>query len=228
MTGEVPLSATGLLAEFAGYGVLGWADVHPARHLCHLFGERDEQVALAAALAVRALRAGSLCVDVAGAPGAVAQWEPIGDAETAAVDVPAMEESVVVPEVIAAPAVELQGDANSAASQLLAFLRDAWAKKALRACGADLKRLLRQAAIGEYVEHRIASRSRSRCRREGGEVLIALGQTIGDFAARDDRTDGIPSTHWLAQRDEIWGDTRLHEAPQLRPGAPVTNLHFIS
>lgn len=88
MTGEVPLSATGLLAEFAGYGVLGWADVHPARHLCHLFGERDEQVALAAALAVRALRAGSLCVDVAGAPGAVAQWEPIGDAETAAVDVP--------------------------------------------------------------------------------------------------------------------------------------------
>ena len=47
------------------------------------------------------------------------------DKETAAVDVPAMEESVVAPEVIAAPAVELQGDANSAASQLLAFLRDA-------------------------------------------------------------------------------------------------------
>lgn len=76
MTREISVAASGLLAEFSGYGVLDWADVHPANHLCHLFGERDERVALAASLAVRALRAGSLCIDIASAAQDVSRWEP--------------------------------------------------------------------------------------------------------------------------------------------------------
>nr|NLI49095.1 exodeoxyribonuclease V subunit alpha [Propionibacterium sp.] len=72
---DLAVSATGLLRRFNELGVLAWADVHPALHLCHLYGERDERVALAVALTVRALRAGSLCVDLTEIAQAVDQWE---------------------------------------------------------------------------------------------------------------------------------------------------------
>ncbi len=57
--------ATGLLAAFNARGVLAPTDVHVARRLGRLGGEDDEQVLLAAALVVRALRAGSVCLDLA-------------------------------------------------------------------------------------------------------------------------------------------------------------------
>ncbi|MBK8459699.1 MAG: exodeoxyribonuclease V subunit alpha [Micropruina sp.] len=58
------VSATGLLRRFHEVGVLGWADLHAAQQLCHLYDERDESVALALALTVRALRGGSVCLDL--------------------------------------------------------------------------------------------------------------------------------------------------------------------
>ncbi len=58
-------SASGLLAPFADAGVLAAADVHIARCLAGLVGERDEDVLLAAALAVRAPRLGHVHVDLA-------------------------------------------------------------------------------------------------------------------------------------------------------------------
>ncbi|WP_204080787.1 exodeoxyribonuclease V subunit alpha [Mycobacterium riyadhense] len=61
---EVAIVATGLLRLFNEAGVLDVSDVHVARRLCALAKETDERVALAAALAVRALRAGSVCVDL--------------------------------------------------------------------------------------------------------------------------------------------------------------------
>ena len=57
--------ATGLLAAFNARGVLAPTDVHVARRLGRLGGENDEQVLLAAALVVRALRGGSVCLDLA-------------------------------------------------------------------------------------------------------------------------------------------------------------------
>ncbi|MHC1558049.1 exodeoxyribonuclease V subunit alpha [Actinomycetospora sp. C-140] len=57
--------ATGLLAAFNERGVLAATDVHVARRLGRLGGEADEQVLLAAALVVRALRTGSVCLDLA-------------------------------------------------------------------------------------------------------------------------------------------------------------------
>ncbi|MGF1661305.1 MAG: exodeoxyribonuclease V subunit alpha [Kineosporiaceae bacterium] len=57
--------ATGLLAEFNRAGVLTTADVHVADRLAVLAGETDQRVALAAALAVRAVRQGSVCADLA-------------------------------------------------------------------------------------------------------------------------------------------------------------------
>jgi exodeoxyribonuclease V alpha subunit len=57
-------SATGLLRMFNEADVLHAADVHVARVLGAKVGDGDETVLLAAALAVRAVRGGSVCVDL--------------------------------------------------------------------------------------------------------------------------------------------------------------------
>jgi exodeoxyribonuclease V alpha subunit len=59
--------AHGVLAEFNAAGVLTAADVQVATTLGRLCGEIDDDVLLATALAVRAVRAGSVCLDVANA-----------------------------------------------------------------------------------------------------------------------------------------------------------------
>ena len=56
--------ATGLLRTFTDAEVLESSDVHVAQRLTALAKEPDETVALAVALAVRALRNGSVCVDL--------------------------------------------------------------------------------------------------------------------------------------------------------------------
>jgi exodeoxyribonuclease V alpha subunit len=61
---RLALGATGLLREFNQAGVLDAADVHVALRVGHLAGESDELVLLAAALATRAVRHGSVCVDL--------------------------------------------------------------------------------------------------------------------------------------------------------------------
>ncbi|AOW94871.1 exodeoxyribonuclease V subunit alpha [Rhodococcus sp. WMMA185] len=52
------------MREFNEAGVLVAADVHVALRLCALGGESSEDVALATALVVRAVRAGSVCLDL--------------------------------------------------------------------------------------------------------------------------------------------------------------------
>ena len=61
----IPVRADGLLRTFAEAGVLVAADVHVALRLQRLGGEDRPAVLLAAALAVRSVRAGSVCVDLA-------------------------------------------------------------------------------------------------------------------------------------------------------------------
>ncbi|GAB3035895.1 exodeoxyribonuclease V subunit alpha [Mycobacterium bourgelatii] len=58
------VGATGLLRTFNEAGVIESADVHVAQRLTEMSGETQPSVALAVALAVRALRAGSVCVDL--------------------------------------------------------------------------------------------------------------------------------------------------------------------
>ncbi|GAA1910472.1 exodeoxyribonuclease V subunit alpha [Nocardioides hwasunensis] len=62
---RLALGATGLLGTFNTAGVLTSADVHVAAALGRLGRESDERVLLAVALAVRAVRGGSVCVDLA-------------------------------------------------------------------------------------------------------------------------------------------------------------------
>ena len=61
---RIARTATGLLAEFNLAGVLSAADVHVANRSADLAAEPDHQVRLALALAVRAVRLGSVCVDL--------------------------------------------------------------------------------------------------------------------------------------------------------------------
>ncbi|HLR98818.1 MAG TPA: exodeoxyribonuclease V subunit alpha [Mycolicibacillus parakoreensis] len=61
---RIAAGATGVLREFNAAGVLEAADVHAAQRITALGGEPEPMVALAVALAVRALRAGSVCVDL--------------------------------------------------------------------------------------------------------------------------------------------------------------------
>ena len=62
---RLALGATGVLAAFNTAGVLEASDVHVAARVGDLGQETDESVLLAVALAVRAVRSGSVCVDLA-------------------------------------------------------------------------------------------------------------------------------------------------------------------
>ena len=71
--------ATGSLRTFNEAGVLAAADVHVALRLARLADEHEEDTLLAAALAVRAPRLGSVCVDLAtiGATAATDLDQPV-------------------------------------------------------------------------------------------------------------------------------------------------------
>lgn len=66
---RLALGASGLLRTFNEARVLTAADVHVASRVAALVGEHDERVLLAAALATRAVRHGSVCLDLGSAPG---------------------------------------------------------------------------------------------------------------------------------------------------------------
>jgi exodeoxyribonuclease V alpha subunit len=68
---EVAITGAGLLRAVNETGVLDVSDVLVANRVCALGREPDERVALAVALAVRALRGGSVCVDLPAVAGVV-------------------------------------------------------------------------------------------------------------------------------------------------------------
>ena len=78
------LAATGLLRDFNRAGVILAADVHVASRLTTLLAESNESVALACALVARAVRAGSICLDLTevrdevGDDGAELAWPAAG------------------------------------------------------------------------------------------------------------------------------------------------------
>ncbi len=68
---RLALRAGGALATFNAAEVLEAADVHVAVRCADLAGDTDERATLAVAFAVRALRSGSVCVDLATVAGTV-------------------------------------------------------------------------------------------------------------------------------------------------------------
>ena len=75
---RVAAGATGLLADFNRGGVLEATDVQVAQRVATLAGEDDESVVLAAALAVRAVRTGSVRVDLTSVHDAETAWTADG------------------------------------------------------------------------------------------------------------------------------------------------------
>lgn len=93
--------ARGVLAEAATAGVLQTPDIQVADRLAALADETDDRVILALALAVRAVRAGSVCLDLATAqeaagPAAAALTWPEPDAWRTAVATSALQEHGVL------------------------------------------------------------------------------------------------------------------------------------
>ncbi len=76
--------AGGLVGRFDAAGVLGVADVQAAQQLAFLGGADDPRIALAIALAVRGVRTGSVCVDLAHV------HEAVFEADESTVDVSAL------------------------------------------------------------------------------------------------------------------------------------------
>ncbi|MFK5582875.1 exodeoxyribonuclease V subunit alpha [Serinicoccus sp. LYQ131] len=73
---RLALAATGALGELNRAGVLTAADVHVAQALARAVGERDTDVVLAAAMATRAVRSGSVALDLRALSDAGAQALP--------------------------------------------------------------------------------------------------------------------------------------------------------
>ncbi|WP_205696776.1 exodeoxyribonuclease V subunit alpha [Conexibacter sp. SYSU D00693] len=135
--------ATGLLEAFNAAGVLVAADVHGATRLLRLAGEDDERVALAAALAVRAPRAGHVFADLAdvGATTVVDTDEPV---DVAALPWPATDGWVAAVAQSGLVAVGEDDDPGRAARPLRLvgtrlYLDRTWREE--RQIAADLQRL---------------------------------------------------------------------------------------
>ncbi|HSU02147.1 MAG TPA: exodeoxyribonuclease V subunit alpha [Nocardioides sp.] len=96
---DLALAATGLLADFNSAGVLTAADVHVASTVGRLVGETDASVLLAVALAVRAVRHGSVCLDLAAVPASLSDldlpWPSPGTWATAVAASPLVAAGVV-------------------------------------------------------------------------------------------------------------------------------------
>lgn len=107
------LRAAGALRAFERAGVLAPADVHVALRLGKLGGEANERVLLAAALAVRAVRLGSVCVELDRLPDLAADIEadlaadgaPAGAAPEQAGSLPWPDPAVLLAELRRSPLV---------------------------------------------------------------------------------------------------------------------------
>jgi exodeoxyribonuclease V alpha subunit len=164
------IGASGLLRVFNDAGVLEAADVHVATRLTALAGEADESVALALALAVRAVRNGSVCVNLrsvaadAGADAAGLPW-PVASEWLAALGVSALAGSP--------PIVQLYGD--------LVYLDRYW-REEQQVC-ADL---LARPAADESVDttalatrlDRVFHRPGSAEQRAAAEIALSHSTTV--------------------------------------------------
>ncbi len=76
---RLALGASGLLRAANVADVLSAADVHVATRIAQLAGEPDDRVRLAVAMAVRGIRSGSVCIDLAQARATLLLADPGGD-----------------------------------------------------------------------------------------------------------------------------------------------------
>lgn len=127
---EIPIAAAGVLRQFCEAGMLRLVDFHLARRLGQLAGETDPDVVLACALAVRELRLGSVCVDLATAAERLLPEGDLDDGTTAddAVALPWPEPTPWLAKLAASPAVAIsdEGEAPFRLEGGLLYLERYW------------------------------------------------------------------------------------------------------
>lgn len=175
---QLALRATGLLAEFNQAGVIDAADVHVAQRLERLGGEPDETVLLAVALVVRAVRQGSVCLELATV------------AETTAVD------GVAPEDVAALPWPEPAAWAGAvAASPLVSTGQDRSADRPIQLVGEllYLDRYWRQERIiADYVDGAV---DRPVTAPEPGSLRRALARLFPDEPPDRQRLAAVVAVH---------------------------------
>ena len=222
MNAALAARATGVLRDFNAAGVLAPADVHVAQRLSAIAGEEDEQVALAAALAVRGPRLGHVYVDLATVR------------ETATVDVEEPVDLAALPwpepaawlERVAASALVAQGEAGGRDRPLrlvgsALYLDRYWREerqvaRELLALGDRLEVIAGGPGTGKTT---LVARNLARMLKEGADpALVALAAPTGKAAAR--LTEAV---HEQARRLDVPGllgveASTLHRLLGWRPG----------
>jgi exodeoxyribonuclease V alpha subunit len=175
-------TATGLLGVFNAAGVLEAADVHVARRLGALAQETSEPVLLAAALAVRAVRLGSTCLELDRMRDVTVDED--GDVDVAALPWP--ERSVVVEGLRASPLVA--GSPLGALCPLRLVDTD----------GGPLLYLDRYWRQEQSVREVLDVRSRTRPPTDVAAVSARLGALFPDAAAPDRQriAAALAATRW--------------------------------
>jgi exodeoxyribonuclease V alpha subunit len=176
------LAASGLLREFNQAGVLDAADVHVARRLGGLAGERDEAVLLAVALAVRAPRLGHVHVDLGQIrdTAAVDAEEPVDLDTLEWPDPPGWIARVAASPLVSTHAGDDSGDSGEARPLRLSgsrlYLDRYWSEEA--AVAAALGRLAEQ-PLAEVDEQRLSSGlARLFPADPGGEQAVAAATAV--------------------------------------------------
>jgi hypothetical protein len=154
-------------------GLFSPADVHVGQRLTALREETDERVALAVAFVVRALRGGSVCVDLNSA-----ELEGLADAVRAS------------PLLADPPILRLNGD--------LLYLDRYWLEEQqvcddiLAMAGASRRRFPTSPAVSQGIEEQRAA-AKSRCRRAHGVTVVREQQDDhgGEAAGACQRAAGV-------------------------------------
>lgn len=110
---EIPIAATGMLLEFAKAHMIDLADFHLARRVAQMSKEAEPRVELAFALTVRALRTGSVCLNLATAHQLPSLTE-VDDGQHEATDLPWPEPDAWAAALQASPAVTTDPPADAA------------------------------------------------------------------------------------------------------------------
>lgn len=191
------LRANGALRTFEEAGVLAPADVHVALRLGKLSGETSEPVLLAAALAVRALRLGSVCIQLDQLPAMAAEID--------AADLPWPEPARLLAELQRSPLV-IGGDAGPLKPLTLADTDRGW-----------LLQLTRYARQEDTIRTALAERERTRPTIDLEAVATQLDLLFPDAPAPDRQriAAALAATEWTTIVAGGPGTGKTHTAARI-------------
>ena len=92
---------------------------------------------------------------------------------------------------------------------------------------ADTSRAFGEPLVLEDVEHGEGSARGDGIATEGGERPAGVREPLCKLPSRDDRGDGVPITHRLAERHDVRRDSVGNEGPEAGAEPAVSRLHLV-